>query len=140
MERMTAFFHMGPLLITDARGLKFDPNKVLTADYNLAAMQEVAEGETQGSDENETDPQAPAGPPVGVAIPAIKSAEWNWLAPFVVKNTVGTGNEEKVVKDTKWNPFAIGHLDNKPRYEKGPYMAIEGYLQLKHPITAPDTM
>ncbi|KAI1129984.1 hypothetical protein F5Y10DRAFT_290228 [Nemania abortiva] len=132
MERMTAFFHMGPLLITDARGLKFDPTKALTPDYNLAALQEVAEDDKEGQEGSEPGVQTSA--PVGIALPAIKSAEWNWLAPFIVTEAAGDD------RDTKWNPFVISHLDNKPKYEKGPYTAIEGYLQLKHPITAPDTI
>lgn len=48
MKRMTAFIHIGPLFITNTRGLKFDSSKVLMPDYNLAAMQEVAEDESEG--------------------------------------------------------------------------------------------
>lgn len=271
MQRMTAFFHMGPLLVTDVRGIKYDASRVLRADRDLnetpgdfkeqgvgdpvqgegegkgksgekeekpvggdgtkegetkpiggdgakekettpvsgdGAQKEGeiskekettpvggdgAQGEdgkskenetkpvggdgTQGGDgkskENETKPVGGNGAqggdekskdnettpskgdaakggdekskgkvttPPGIAIPAIRSAEWNWLAPFVVETTVGTGKNKKTSKNTQWNPFGIAELDNKPRFEKGPYMAIEGYLQLKHPITAPDTI
>ncbi|KAK5655815.1 hypothetical protein OQA88_5353 [Cercophora sp. LCS_1] len=180
MQRMTAFFHMGPLLVTDVRAMKFDEKKVLGEDYVLA--------DEEGK----------------VAIPAVRSAEWSWLAPFVVRSVVeekkdtketgggkgqkeggaieGTGEgpkeakavgeEKKEVpvgekqkrtddgkdgakvdkeagkdaekvkkvakKETKWNAFGIKEEDGKPRWEKGPYCAVEGYLQLRRPILGPE--
>ena len=141
MQRMTAFFHMGPLLVTDARAVRFDPAQELSADYNLVKLGEVADEDDDGDKEGDGGGDAKKEKiPRGVAIPAIKSAEWNWLAPFMVTATRKEKGQEKTVKDTKWNPLVIEHLDNKPKYEKGPYMAIEGFLQLKHPITAPDTI
>lgn len=153
MQRMTAFFHMGPLLVTDATAVRYDAAKALTPDYNLAAMGETGRDDAGGGHTgNDADKK-----PKGVAIPAILSAEWNWLAPFAVKTTTpktgtvpaATGASAGATagaaagvatKETRWNPMVIDQLDNKPKFEKGPYMAIEGYLQLKHPITAPDTM
>jgi len=133
MRRMTAFFRMGPLLVTDGAALRYVADKRLTADYNLAAMQEVEAPEEAAGD-------ATAVKHPGVAIPAMRSAEWNWLAPFAVKAGDGAATQQAGAgKETQWNPFVISHLDNRPKFEKGPYMAVEGYLQLKHPITAPDT-
>ncbi|KAK1751340.1 hypothetical protein QBC47DRAFT_454686 [Echria macrotheca] len=144
MQRMTAFFHMGPLLVTDARAIKYDPANVLTPDRDLnappppAPVAAASGGDDGNAKQSTKDKTVP--PPTGIAIPAIRSAEWNWLAPFVVETTVGTGKDMKKVKDTQWNPLGIADLDNKPKFEKGPYVAIEGYLQLRHPITAPDTI
>lgn len=57
-------------------GLRFDPGTALTPDYNLAAFQEVAEGEDSEGQEQRPDPGARrTGPPVGIALPNIKSAE-----------------------------------------------------------------
>jgi hypothetical protein len=136
MQRMTAFFHVGPLLVTNT-GLKYDPKAELSQTYDLATASEV---------EAVPDPNAPAGSdaskpkPIGVPLPSIKSADWNWLAPFVPSLDSVVSGSDAPSKDTVWNPFVIDQVDNKPKYEKGPYMAIEGYLQLKHPITAPSTL
>jgi hypothetical protein len=131
MQRMTAFFHVGPLLVTNS-SLKLDPKAKLTQTYDLATAPEV---------QAVPDPNAPPGSdaakpkPIGVPLPSLNAAEWNWLAPFVPE----LDGDVKDGRDTVYNPFVIDHVDNKPNYEKGPYMAIEGFLQLKHPITSPDT-
>jgi hypothetical protein len=135
MHRMTAFFHVGPLLVTHA-GIKYDPKAELSQTYDLASAPEV---------HTPSDPNAPPGTeasvpkPIGVPLPSIKSADWNWLAPFVPALDTQSKSGETMARDTVYNPFVIEHVDNQPKFENGPYMAIEGFLQLKHAITTPDT-
>ncbi|KAK3939530.1 hypothetical protein QBC46DRAFT_437333 [Diplogelasinospora grovesii] len=154
MRRMTTFFHCGPLLVTNGSALVHDLGSNLTPDYNIASLQEV---EAAGDDHAPPGSEAAKKKPVGVPLPAVKSADWNWLGPFAVpKDSSSPGSSSRAGggsrgsggvaaaaapsgKETVWNPFVIASLDNKPKFEKGPYMAIEGFLQLKHPITAPDT-
>lgn len=193
MQSMTAFFSMGPLLITTPDLQKqYNPKRNLTKDINLLSLKEVEDT----SDDKPVEGKPP--PPLkfkGIPIPAIQSAEWNWLQPFarvpdttsqadsapsatenasstVAKPVSGGGNNASSgsrnnlsgtgdtssgsvstaggnvqsagatpgklpTKETHWNPFVITHLDNKPKFEKGPYTAIEGYLQLKKPIMGP---
>ena len=141
MQTMTAFFHMGPLLITtpDLQN-QFDPahDQGLPADYNLAAPTAP------------TPPVDPTAPPAfkGIPIPAVKSADWNWLQAFAFRPTTaptssGTTAQAApgslLAKEQKWKPFVIAQLDNKPKFEQGPYTAVEGYLQLKNPIMTPGT-
>jgi hypothetical protein len=139
MQQMTAFFHMGPLLITTPNLQKqFNPDRDLTPDYNLAAMADT---------EPTVDPTAP---PVfkGIPIPAVKSADWNWLQAFAVRAPVATTGSATTntvpvklpPKKQHWNPFVISSLDNKPKFEQGPYTAVEGFLQLKAPIMTPETL
>ena len=159
LQRMTAFFNMGPLLITTPDlQKKYDPTHNLTPDYNLAAMAEndgTPAPATDGSvSPPPADPNTPATPPkfMGIPIPALKSAEWNWLQPYAVKmapevtsapvagsNAPTAPTPSTITKQQHWNPFTIASLDNKPKYERGPYTAIEGFLQLKKPIVDPTT-
>ncbi|KAI1194795.1 hypothetical protein F5X97DRAFT_346288 [Nemania serpens] len=135
MERMTAFFHVGPLLVTDATTIRYDATKVLTPDYNLAAMNEVKDIPPPDATGDAAVPK-----PAGVVIPAMKSAEWNFLAPFVVRKQVEEDETGPGEKETRWNPFVIRESVLQPGFEKAPYTAIEGYLQLKRPITSPETL
>ncbi|GAW19372.1 hypothetical protein ANO14919_088580 [Xylariales sp. No.14919] len=135
MERMTAFFHIGPLLVTDATTIRYDATKVLTPNYNLAALTEVKDIPPPDATGDAAVPK-----PAGVAIPAMKSAEWNFLAPFVVRKQAEEGETGPGEKETRWNPFVIRESVLQPGFEKAPYTAIEGYLQLKHPITSPETL
>ncbi|KAF2403812.1 hypothetical protein EJ06DRAFT_579746 [Trichodelitschia bisporula] len=160
MQSMTAFFSMGPLLITTPDlQRQYNPKRNLTKEINLLALEEVEKADEDAdkdkdgkkdekTDEKKVDPAQPV-PFKGIPIPAIQSAEWNWLQPFardIVAPTDGGAGDAGAVagsgttvpkKETHWNPFVITHLDNKPKFEKGPYTAIEGYLQLKRPIMQP---
>ncbi len=128
MRSMRAFFHCGPLIVTNGNALQYSA-AANVSDTSAALV-------------------ATTGAPVGVALPALRSADWEWLAPFVGPSDAGSGGASgtgasgtgQPTKATKWNAFPLTSLDNKPKYEKGPYVAIEGFLQLNHPITAPDTI
>ena len=135
MQNMTAFFHHGPLLVTQTVPQAFDSN------YSAANAVEAVDG---------TD---------SVAIPALKSAKWAWLQPYAVlppptptANTSqrrhiqnkDTGNREKkeamqdtdpvADKYTQYMALGVQPSDQKPRYEVGSYTAIEGYMQLLQPL------
>lgn len=106
MEHMTAFFRMGPVLVTkdvsdyqkEYRLVKnYDPSNVI--------------------------------PGSAVGIPAGGVTEWSWLQPYI--DTTVKEEDGRV-----YAPLGLGKLDNRPRFEKGPYTAIEGYLQLRKPIAA----
>jgi hypothetical protein len=77
----------------------------------------------------------------GVPVPAIQSADWEWLQPYAQpappQHKQGGGTElDPNPSSTKtfWNPFAIAPVDAKARFESGPYTAVEGFLLLKKPI------
>lgn len=159
MQRMTAFFHMGPLLITTPDLQKqYDATKKLADDYDLTAPLATAitpPSTTAASTKPSADPNAPL-VFKGVPIPSMDSADWNWLQPFyrrptdsqsnagattTTAATVGSPTPETPSQPTKelhWNPFEIARMDNKPKFENGPYTAVEGFLQLKRPILAPE--
>lgn len=103
MRKMTAFFQVGPIILPVAEP-NFDPSRTLDptkADY-LASTAKL--------------PTIP--------IPAIQSADWAWLQPYV-------GEDQPV-----YNALGVGPIDTRPRYERGPYVAVEGFLQLREPLEA----
>ncbi|KAK6524175.1 hypothetical protein TWF694_005835 [Orbilia ellipsospora] len=101
LKTMTAFFHFGPLMVTNDVPAQPPPP-------NLSG-----------------DP-TPEDKPSGVKLPSVKVAEWNWLQPYFSNPTAGS----------EFTPLGVAQVDSRPRYEKGPYTAIEGYLQMKAPIFA----
>lgn len=105
LSRMTAFFHMGPLVVTQDVP-DYDPNYKLKSDYKLKDAATV--------------------PGSAVAIPAMATADWNWLQPYVVP---GEGEDGRV-----FVPLGLGGTDSRPRFEQGPYTSVEGFLQLKRAI------
>lgn len=64
-------------------------------------------------------------PPRNVAFPSLGAGDWNWLQPF----------DEKLDLPL-FNAFGIEKKGNiiSPGFEKGPYTALEGFLQLRRPI------
>ena len=104
MNRMTAFFHAGPLTVT-ADVAAYQPSRQLTTDN----VQDV--------------------PPSAVSLPALGSGEWNWLQPYVDEH--GGADSGPV-----FNSYGIDQKANlqMPGFERGPYTAIEGFLQLRRPI------
>lgn len=104
--KMTAFFHMGPIMVTE--GIPpYNKDYKLESNYDLKKLK----------------------PPVGaVPIPALALADWNWLQPYI-DSTDSTALDGRV-----FMALGLGKLDNRPRFEKSPYSAIEGYLQLKRPL------
>jgi hypothetical protein len=112
MKKMTAFFHMGPVVVIDNIASEVNTDLILTDDYNLDNM----------------DKYMVNGDPVG--IPALSTVDWAWLQPF--SNTVTPNTPD-------FNAFELKAIDNAPRWQKGPYTALEGYLQSKKPLVVPDS-
>ena len=56
-----------------------------------------------------------------VAVPAVSVGEWTWMQPYGGGNTDAYGLAKKI--------------DGLARFEKGPYTAIQGYMQLRSPLT-----
>lgn len=106
MNTMTAFFHTGPLTLTDGV-LAYDPNRRLTT----KSMKDR--------------------PPNNISIPALGEGDWNWLQPYVDPEA-----GESLTEPTVFNSFGIEQKGDimKPGFQKGPYTAIEGFLQLRNPI------
>ncbi|KAI5836921.1 hypothetical protein DFP73DRAFT_620663 [Morchella snyderi] len=104
MDKMTAFFRVGPVLLTgDVPPWTGNESHALAGGYDLAKKGAVVPG-------------AGVGVPVGVA-------EWAWLQPYVQ----GPGGGEGYL------PLGIEKTDGRPRFEGGPYTAVEEYLQLRAP-------
>lgn len=103
MENMTAFFHAGPLTLTEDPG-EYDPKNPLTTET-------VKKRPTRNA-----------------ALPTLPEGDWSWLQPFVDK-TPGS-------KLPVYNAYGIEEKGNplKPGFQKGPYTAIEGFLQLRQPM------
>lgn len=121
LDQMAAFFHAGPLLITGDVPA-FDPRYALPADYS---------GKLAGL----------AFPGSALELPSLRLAEWTWLQGYHVENTeqaggsgeahVGGGDDDE---QRKFMALDLGKLDAIPRFQAGPYTAIEGYLQMATPI------
>lgn len=133
LNHMTAFFHMGPLMVTKDVP-EFNEKYEVRADFSLSGKQEVC---------TETRIQLPT-----------NAAEWNWLQPYldIAQNQKPAGGEdlEKETRasgsasspeavpgttpETVFMPIEVGRTDGRPKFENGPYTALEGYLQMKKAI------
>lgn len=122
LAAMTAFFHMGPLLIT----------------ADIPAFEEKYELDEKTDTEAEK-----LYPDATIGFPALANADWTWLQPYAVAVSPDTGggspSPDVTIPETKFMGLGLSKVDAKPRYESGPYTAVEGYLQLSTPITKPDT-
>ncbi|KAI0436967.1 hypothetical protein F4803DRAFT_556483 [Xylaria telfairii] len=117
LKSMTTFFHMGPIIIpSDVPS--FDGKQELTDEYTL---RKDPDGKTKDFTYK--------GPGDPVAVPALKMAEWSWLQPY---RDGPKANED--IGELSYMALPLGVVDSKPRFEKGPYTAIEGYLQMKRPV------
>lgn len=116
LKQMTAFFHFGPLVVEEDVP-PFIPGTELQRDYNL-------EKDTQQGK---------------IKLPALAAAEWSWLQPYVSSETQVTEEEHGEGQDESFVALSLGKVDPVPQFGSGPLTAVEGYLQMKHPITAPDT-
>lgn len=110
LARMTAFFHMGPLLATtDAP--PYTPTYALGPDdYDV-------------KDDNKVLPGS------GLGIPAMQTGQWAWLQPYDRPAPAGVGEGE-----TGFMAMDMAAVDQRPRFEPAPYTALEGYMQLRRPI------
>ncbi|KAF8511749.1 hypothetical protein JB92DRAFT_3117693 [Gautieria morchelliformis] len=108
LNRMTAFFRLGPLLVS-SNVPSFNSDYELKYDYDLENSQTEYPG-------------------VGVTLPSLSIAEWNWLQPYYSEDT---GNQ------TKFMGLKLNRMPEKPppiEELTPPFTAIEGFLQLKRPL------
>ncbi|RAQ50497.1 hypothetical protein AFGD_003035 [Aspergillus flavus] len=126
MDRVTAFFHAGPItIIDDVKG--YDQGRPLKQE-NI----------------NED-------PPHQLKLPALGGGEWSWLQPYVNPNgqmpistdeSVSAGSGENTTDLREFGPpvynsYGISKTETllmKPGFERGPYTAIEGFLHLRRPM------
>ena len=111
LKNITAFFHLGPILMP-ADAPPYDQDRQLTSGSSMADIPDPT-------------PDIPAFP-----VPSVAIADWAWLQPYI---------EPPASVDTiSFNPFPLRAVNAEPKLEATPYTAIEGYLYLKKPITAPE--
>ncbi|KAJ4410669.1 hypothetical protein N0V85_003926 [Neurospora sp. IMI 360204] len=111
LEKMTAFFHMGPLLAAqDVSGFKSEFR--LDKSYNLADPTQVFPGS-------------------GLGIPAMQTGEWAWLQPYSIRPDGTEGGEDAT---TDFMAMDMAAVDERPRFQPAPYTALEGYMQLRQAI------
>lgn len=112
MRNMVAFLHAGPLTLVQDVA-GFAKGDILTID------------------------KAKQRPAKSVGLPALQSGEWNWLQPYV-------DPDDADADLPLYNAFDIDKKGNQlsPGFEKTPYTAIEGFLQLRRPMMSekPDAM
>ena len=132
LKKMTTFMHAGPLIVTENMP-DYDAERTLGRKYNL---KDLKPEDLKGA----------------VSLPTLQVADWNWLQPYdrpIDKNQVfeglnsDTDSEDKSFDGETINndqpgqayvPFSIQQMDDRPMFQKTPYTAIEGYMQLKMPI------
>lgn len=113
MDSMTAFLHAGPLTLPLQQVPAFNKDEVLTS-ANARDM-----------------------PKRDVPLPALAAGDWSWFQPYAEAVTAAGGEPDPPAP--VFNPFGIekrGDL-RQPGFQKGPYTAVEGFLQLRHPIMMP---
>ncbi|KAF2839439.1 hypothetical protein M501DRAFT_954904 [Patellaria atrata CBS 101060] len=113
LYKISAFFTLGPMLITRDIPHPYDEEKPLTPSTWL---------EIQRSDlKPDSDSATIRLPIIGGAASA--KGVWNWLQPYSVGDT-----EES--EETKYNALDVGQDDGRLRLDEGPYTMVEGFLQL----------
>ena len=111
LKNITAFFHLGPMIMPNDVP-PFDFTRRLVAGSNLKDIRD---------------------PPPGTSpfpVPTIGVADWAWLQPYAIPPIS--------VDNISFNPFNLTAVPDEPKLEHTPYTAVEGYLYLKQPITAPN--
>ncbi|KAI5811787.1 hypothetical protein DFH27DRAFT_474694 [Peziza echinospora] len=125
IARMTAFFRVGPII---------QPHDVepYQAGFRLYGNYTIGDNKV---------PADAKGIHKGVVVPGISARDgWRWLQPYFIDKE----EEKKPVEKPKWldsKETAYMPLLVQPNMglalEDGPYMALEGYLQLQKPIVRP---
>ncbi|KAI5783943.1 hypothetical protein DFH27DRAFT_615801 [Peziza echinospora] len=119
LRTMTAFFHVGPIIVTQELP-EFNKDFQLKPQY----------GELSGP--------FPAAK-VGIAGAGKAGGEWIWLQPYGKPNDIPPKEPSKdpIVED-RFMPLEISNAHDRPWLERGPYVAVEGYLQMKKKHTKED--
>jgi hypothetical protein len=131
MNNMTAFFKVGPVLVTkDVPAWNKDmPSHILKP----------------------TDPPGEVLAGSEVAVPSIGKAGWAWLQPYdepIPKSlagskangksgAVGSSGDKIDIKPPPYIAMGVGKVDSRPRFEDSPYTVLEGYLRQTGPLMKP---
>lgn len=135
-SRMTAFFRLGPSLISQDVPSTYDPSRALNADSWLAAQNVGNPTSTALAKKPKPgDPVVVPPPPVPtIRLPiAGKKGLWQWLQPYDVE-----GEKEGEPRRTRYNSLMVEQEDTRIRGDAAPYTFVEGYLQLARPLLKGD--
>ncbi|KAF2865209.1 hypothetical protein BDV95DRAFT_587093 [Massariosphaeria phaeospora] len=119
--KMTTFFRIGPLLLQQDLPAPDDPKQVLVTEVAEAAKE----------------------PQLSIPVPASTLGNWNWLQPYHKDDALpghprpdASGGEASTSDATQifHTRMRLDKVDQKARFEEGPYTAIEGYLQYQRPV------
>lgn len=130
MQRISAFFTLGPLLLTRDVPPTYDASKPLSATSWLERQQShslVPGGDTPAAG------TAPIRLPISAAG---AKGRWLWLQPYSVPVAAegGAGGGERdpaaAAEQTRYNALEVGEEDGRIRNDAAPYTMVEGYLQL----------
>lgn len=110
IDQISAFFHAGPVLVTwDVP--KFDEKNQLTQGKLIPKIVDKKKGEH------------------GVALPGGSLGQWSWLQPYMQDDKASTPEKPGEPLE-KFMPVAVDLVDDMAHMERGPYTALEGYLQM----------
>jgi hypothetical protein len=131
LARMTAFFRAGPLLVArdvpSLRGADLAEHVLRPDDPPGAVL--------------------PGGGDSAVAVPSVGKAAWAWLQPYPRADlppppapspaAADVPRERVEVVPPPYVALGVGGVDGRPRFEKGPYTIVEGYLRQTAPLASP---
>jgi hypothetical protein len=120
MTRMTAFFRLGPCLLSTDVPAKYDKSRVVNPDSWTTPLPSGA------------GVQSPSMPAVRLPVSG-KKGLWRWLQPYDVP-----GATPSDYNDTQYNEMDVNQEDTTIRKDPAPYTMVEGYLQLARPLLASD--
>ncbi|CZR52728.1 uncharacterized protein PAC_02605 [Phialocephala subalpina] len=126
MKNMTAFFTLGPLLIT----------KDVPKEYNSAAPLQ-ADSWIKDQDSNAvTDPTKKEDAfPIKLPIAGGKGM-WNWLQPYLDPTPPLPGETKRPL----YNALEVGQEPGTLRDDPAPYTFVEGFLQLARPLVSEESV
>ncbi|KAL8769553.1 MAG: hypothetical protein Q9209_004484 [Squamulea sp. 1 TL-2023] len=115
LEKISAFFHLGPILLTQDVPPKYNTADPLNIETWLQRQKLRSED--------------PSNIQIRLPIGGGKKGVWNWLQPYdVPENEEVEGSATR----TRYNALEVGEDD------PGPYTLVEGFLQLSRPVGAED--
>lgn len=142
LEKMSAFFHVGPVLITRDVASAYDATKAVSADDWAKKQLENA--------------VSPDTADIRLPIAVGRKGSWNWLQPYPLSdagdgkrryNALQVGEEGKIPAVVvlvfallfgTWLGLELTCVDGRMRLDPAPYTMVEGYLQLIQPLTKDD--
>jgi hypothetical protein len=118
--RMTAFFRLGPSLVSTDVYPTYDESRKLDPDTWATPLPDGV-----GTD-------SPVLPAIRLPVSG-KKGLWRWLQPYDVP-----GQTPDLPHDTKYNEMDVKQEDSTIRKDPPPYTFVEGYLQLARPLLSSD--